>query len=71
MFPNRFSDTRCLVSERKISRGEEITINYSYNLKSKNIPRWYRKLFRETFGANEDNKLEDDDTEAAEAAEDK
>ena len=58
--PTRFSDTRCLVSERKISRGEEITINYGYNLKSPNIPRWYRKLYRETYGETEDNKLEED-----------
>jgi hypothetical protein len=35
----RFSDTRCIVSTRKILKGEEITVNYGYNMKSKKIPR--------------------------------
>ena len=55
-FKSRFGDTRCLVSTRKILKGEEITVNYGYNMKSKKIPRWFRKLYQETFPDEEENE---------------
>ena len=47
--PNRFGDIRCLEATRDIQKGEEIFIDYSYDLATSNVPRWYRKLYSETY----------------------
>lgn len=52
----RFGETRCLVSTRPIKKGEEITVSYGYNLKSTSIPRWYRKLYKETYNDEDDDE---------------
>ena len=44
----RFGDTRCLRATRIIRRGEEIFINYNYDLKDE-LPSWYVNLHRATY----------------------
>ena len=50
----RFGETRCLVATRNILKGEEILVNYAYNLK-KFVPDWYKKLHAKTFTKFEQN----------------
>lgn len=45
----RFGEIRCLMSVRYIRRGEEIFVNYNYDMKSGDVPGWYRKLYEETY----------------------
>ena len=39
----RFGHTRCLRSTHLIKRGEEIFMDYDYNIKGF-VPRWYKRL---------------------------
>ena len=41
----RFGETRCLEATRDIQRGEEVTVDYRYNLESSYVPRRGHKLF--------------------------
>ena len=45
----RFGETRCLRSTRMIRQGEELFVDYGYDLKYE-VPRWYRALYEATFG---------------------
>ena len=45
----RFGETRCLMAKNNIDTGEEILIDYNYDLKAY-VPQWYKKLYVETFG---------------------
>ena len=49
----RFGDTRCLRSTRMIRRGEELFVDYGYDLKY-DVPRWYRALHEATFGKRQE-----------------
>ena len=40
----RFGETRCIVATRNIAKGEEILVNYRYDMK-KFVPQWYKKLY--------------------------
>ena len=45
----RFGETRCLVANKNIDKGEEILLNYNYNMKNF-VPEWYKKLYIKTYG---------------------
>ncbi len=45
----RFGETRCLEATRDIQRGEEVTVDYRYNLESSYVPRRGYKLFSHCF----------------------
>ena len=49
----RFGDTRCLRSTRMIRRGEELFVDYGYDLKY-DVPRWYLALHKTTFGKKQE-----------------
>ena len=46
----RFGLTRCLRSTRFIERGEELFVDYEYDLEEDELPGWYRSLHEATFG---------------------
>merc|ERR1719150_391346 len=45
----RFGNTRCLRAKRLIKRGEEIFLNYSYNM-SNDPPEWYVRFYESIYG---------------------
>ena len=49
----RFGETRCLRSTRMIRRGEELFVDYGYDLMY-DMPRWYLALHKATFGKRQE-----------------
>ena len=45
----RFGETRCLRSTRLIKRGEELFVDYDYDM-NQDVPSWYLSLHKATFG---------------------
>ena len=52
--PIRFGETRCIVATRNIAKGEEILVNYRYDME-KFVPQWYKKLYEEESINSEDH----------------
>ncbi len=44
----RFGGIRCLRSIKLIRKGEEIFVNYNYDMED-DVPTWYRRLHEETY----------------------
>ncbi len=45
LFFCRFGETRCLIATANIVRGDEILVNYKYDM-DKFTPQWYRDLHK-------------------------
>ena len=52
----RFGETRCLRSIKHIKRGEELFVNYDYDL-TQEVPSWYLSLHKATFGNRKRRRL--------------
>jgi hypothetical protein len=54
---NRFGIIPCEKTKRPISKGEELTLDYEYDLN--NCPSWFKAAFNSYVEGNEEGKLEE------------
>ena len=47
----RFGNTRAIIATKDIARGEELLVDYGYELGSY-VPSWYAALYKEEMGLN-------------------
>ncbi len=52
----RFGPSRCLIALSNIAKGAEILVDYSYNPKGARVPRWYKRLYAETYPESKNKK---------------
>ena len=58
----RFGFVRCIKSTRTIAKGEELFIDYGYDVEDDSVPKWYKELYVQVYG----NVTASEDDEAAE-----
>ncbi|CAB4056692.1 SETD7 [Lepeophtheirus salmonis] len=51
-----YGSIRCLESLKQIEQGEEIIVNYRYDMDSPGIPRWYENLYKKIYPNGEDSQ---------------